>query len=165
MGLGKRITRRQVRGNCYHPQPTSAWCLGTGSTIKQDVTFKVIGQLGNCHIPSALSTHALSAWASVIMVRNTEIRLEYDTQINSQQILALEMDTPRPAPADKLCSFATESSFDSCADCDVRLSLNTCYHTTDTSSPRIGISRDETRKVRYKASIAVNQFEPFILRA
>lgn len=47
MGLGKRITWRQVGGKCYHPQPTYAWCLGTGSTIKQDVTFKVIGG-GSC---------------------------------------------------------------------------------------------------------------------
>jgi len=51
MGLGKRITWRQVGGKCYHPQPTYSWCLGTGSTIKQDVTFKVIRQLGNSHIP------------------------------------------------------------------------------------------------------------------
>lgn len=73
--LRKRITWRQVGGKCYHPQPTSAWCLGTGSTIKWDVTFKVIGQLGNCHTPSAMWTPALSAWASLIMGGNTEIRL------------------------------------------------------------------------------------------
>ena len=59
------------------------------------------------------------------MGRNTEIRLEYHTQINSQQIPALKMDTSRPALTDKLCSFAIESSFDSCADCDVCLNLNT----------------------------------------
>ena len=42
----------------------------------------------------------------------------------------------------------TQSSFGSCADSDVCLSLNTCFHTTDMSSPITGLSRAETCKVR-----------------